>query len=123
MSAADIAVVPYPDLNRDLWLSPLKLYEYMASGNAIVASAVGQVANVIQDGGNGLLIPPGDATAMTAALKRLIGDPDLRAQLGTHAREYAVQKHSWEHYLGRLERLFAAVISREPVDAPKIEMN
>jgi len=117
MSAADIAVVPYPKLNQDMWLSPLKLFEYMATGNAIVASAAGQVANVVQDGNNGLLVPPGDVTAMTTALNQLVSDPDLRARLGRQAREYAVQKHSWEQYLGRLERLFANVISRRPVDA------
>jgi len=57
MAAADIAVVPYPPVSRDLWLSPLKLFEYMASGSAVIASAVGQLNHVIQDGNNGLLVP------------------------------------------------------------------
>ncbi len=115
-AAADIAAAPYPPMQHDLWLSPLKLFEYMASGTAIVASGVGQIVQVIQDGRNGLLVSPGDAPAMAAALQRLIADPGLRAGLARQAREDAVRQHSWEHYLARLERLFRAVIAGQPVD-------
>ena len=116
MAAADIAVVPYPPMKHNLWLSPLKLFEYLASGTAVIASAVGQLTEVIQDGSNGLLVPPGDAPAMAAALQRLIGDPALRARLGQQARQDAVQKHSWAHYVARLECLYAAVIAGQPVN-------
>lgn len=116
LAAADVAVVPYPPLGDDLWLSPLKLFEYMAAGTAVIASAVGQLTTVIQDGQNGLLTPPGDVSALAAALQRLLQDSALRAQLSSQARQDAVQKHSWEHYLSRLERLFSSVISRQPVD-------
>ena len=107
LAAADVAVVPYPPMETDLWLSPLKLFEYMASGMAIIASAVGQLTEVVQDGRNGLLVPPGDVPAMAAALQRLIVDPTLRSRLGRQAREDAKRKHSWEHYLSRLERLLS----------------
>lgn len=116
LAAADVAVVPYPPMETDLWLSPLKLFEYMASGKAVIASAVGQLTEVIQNDHNGLLVPPGDVPALTTALQRLIGDPDLRSRLGQQAREDAVRKHSWEHYLSRLERLFQAVINGQPVN-------
>lgn len=116
VAAADIAAAPYPPMQQDLWLSPLKLFEYMASGTAIIASEVGQIAQVIQDNRNGLLVPPGDAAAMAAALQKLIANPALRLQLGRQAREDAVHKHSWEHYLSRLERLFEAVLAGQPVD-------
>ena len=116
MAAADVAVVPYPPMEHDLWLSPLKLFEYMASGGAIIASSVGQLTDVVQDGRNGLLVPPGDAPAMAGALTRLIDDSALRARLGQQAREDAVRKHSWKTYISRLERLFAAVIAAQPVN-------
>ncbi|HRQ40431.1 MAG TPA: glycosyltransferase family 4 protein [Chloroflexota bacterium] len=116
LAAADVAVVPYPALGEDLWLSPLKLYEYMAAGTAVIASAVGQLTTVIQDGQNGLLVPPGDVSAMASALQRLLQDPAFCAQLGHQARQDAEQKHSWEHYLSRLERLFSAFIVGQPVD-------
>ncbi|MBK9925979.1 MAG: glycosyltransferase family 4 protein [Anaerolineales bacterium] len=116
IASADIAVVPYPPMQQEMWLSPLKLFEYMSSGKAVVASAVGQIVDVLQDGKNGLLVSPGDAVAMSSALIKLIQDPNLRLKLGTQAREDAVQKFSWESYLTRLERIFNAIIARQPVD-------
>ena len=117
MSTADIAVAPYPRLDHELWLSPLKLYEYMASGTVVVASEGGQIMDVIEDGRNGLLVPPEDPAALADVLKKLIGDPDLRSQLGKQVREDAVQKHSWQQYLTRLEQLLVALASRKPVSA------
>ena len=116
VAAADIAVVPYPPMQQEMWLSPLKLFEYMSSGKAVVASAVGQIVDVLHNGENGLLVPPGDAAAMSTALIKLIQDSNLRSNLGMKAREDAVQKFSWESYLARLERVFDAVIARQPVD-------
>ena len=112
IAAADIAVVPYPRMQQEMWLSPLKLFEYMSCGIAGIASAVGQVVDVVEDGGNGLLIPPGDPIALSDALIRLIEDPALRSKLGGRAREDAVRQFSWESYLSRLEALFVKIIQR-----------
>jgi len=49
LSVVDIAVLPYPELPKELWFSPLKLYEYMAAGKAIVASDSGQIGEVLSD--------------------------------------------------------------------------
>jgi glycosyltransferase involved in cell wall biosynthesis len=106
MSAADVAVVPYPRLPQEVWLSPLKLFEYMASGLAIVASAAGQVSDVLRDGANALLVPPGDAAAMATACTHLIDDHGSRTALGAQARSDAVQRHSWDEYIRRLEWVF-----------------
>lgn len=106
VNAADIAVVPVPSMKQEMWLSPMKLFEYMASGKAIVASAMGQVKDVIRDGENGLLVPAGDEAALAGALERLIVDVALRVRLGRQAREDAVKDHSWEGYLSRLEDVF-----------------
>lgn len=103
VNAADIAVVPVPAMKQDMWLSPMKLFEYMASGKAVVASAMGQIVNVIKDGENGLLVPAGDRDALADSLNRLIADPELRGRLGRQARENALKEHSWEQYLSRLE--------------------
>jgi glycosyltransferase involved in cell wall biosynthesis len=111
MAAADIAVVPYPLLDQDIWLSPLKLFEYMAAGNPIIASDVGQLSEWIDDGRNGLLVPPGDVTAMAAAIDRLIRNPDLPSRLGRSAREDAVEKHSWDRYLSDLDDLYYSVLT------------
>jgi glycosyltransferase involved in cell wall biosynthesis len=82
----------------------------MASARPIVASAVGQVVDIIQHEKNGLLVPPDDASQMAVAIMRLITDKDLRVRLGQQAREDAVQYHSWEKYLWRLEKVFTSVV-------------
>jgi glycosyltransferase involved in cell wall biosynthesis len=115
MAAADLAVVPYPKLDEEIWLSPLKLFEYMASGVAIIASKVGQLTDVIQDSINGLFVPAGDASALSSALEKLMDDQHLRRRLSQQAREDAVEKYSWDHYQRRLERVFSAVIAGEQV--------
>lgn len=111
VNAADIAVVPVPAMKQDMWLSPMKLFEYMASGKAIVASAMGQIVNVIRDGENGLLVPAGDRTTLAGAIGRLIADPDLRDKLGAQARADALNNHSWEQYLSRLEEILDDAIN------------
>ncbi|HKA58327.1 MAG TPA: glycosyltransferase family 4 protein [Gemmatimonadales bacterium] len=95
LTSMDAAVAPYPDA-KGFYFSPLKVYEYLASGRAVVASRVGQVAAMIEHEVNGLLCPPGDAAALAAALERLHGDPPLRARLGQAARASALEHQSWE---------------------------
>ncbi len=67
--------------------SSLAVLEAMAAGIAIVSSAIGGTEELIEDGRSGLLVPPGDAPALAAALRRLLGDPSLREDLAARARE------------------------------------
>lgn len=117
LAAADIAVVPYPPMEQKMWLSPLKLFEYMASGKAVVASAVGQINQVIRNRENGLLVPPGDAAALACALSALLSDKKLRIAFGEQARRDAESNYSWDNYIARLERLMHSVIARQPFDS------
>lgn len=109
LHAMDIAVAPYPQLER-FYYSPLKLLEYMAAGVPIVASAIGQVPHLIRDGETGLLVTPGDATALSDAILRLAGDAALRARLAERAAREAAEQHSWLARAGTiLEQVAAAV--------------
>ena len=110
MAAADIAVVPYPKMDQKNWLSPLKLFEYMASAKPIIASAVGQSAISFNTKKMGFWSLPMMFLAWQKLLHRLIADKDLRVRLGQQAREDAMQHHSWEEYLSRLEKVFIDVI-------------
>jgi glycosyltransferase involved in cell wall biosynthesis len=65
--------------------------EGMAAGLAVVASDAGGPAEIVTDGHDGLLVPPGDVTALGAALRRLRDDPELRERLGRNAVETAKQ--------------------------------
>lgn len=107
----DVAVAPYP-AQRSAYFSPLKLYEYLAAGLPVVASAVGQVREVITDGEDGVLVAPGDPVALAAAIAALRGDPARRHRIGAQARRRAVAHHTWDAVV---ERILALV--DEPADS------
>lgn len=67
--------------------SSLAVLEAMAAGIAIVSSAIGGTEELIEDGRSGLLVPPGDAPALAAALRRLLGEAQLREDFAARARE------------------------------------
>jgi glycosyltransferase involved in cell wall biosynthesis len=74
----------------------LSVLEAQASGVAVIGTAAGGIPEFVADGDTGLLVPPGDAPALAAALRRLLDDGDLRARLGRNGRS-AVEAH---HGLG-----------------------
>ena len=113
----DAAAAPYPQPvpDRDDYFSPLKVYEYLAAGMPIVATAVGQLQSILEDGRTGLLVAPGDPAAFAAALNRLAADAALRERLGTQARAAAVEHHSWD---GVLSLITEALAIRQEVAWP-----
>ena len=107
IASMDVAVAPYPDLDH-FYFSPLKVYEYMAAQLPVVASRIGQLVEIIEDGVNGLLCPPGDAAALAAALLRLETEPELRERLGRAGRENAARYHTWDAVAERILSLAGA---------------
>jgi glycosyltransferase involved in cell wall biosynthesis len=101
LASMDVAVAPYPLLPR-FYFSPLKVFEYMAAGLPVVASSVGQIVQIIQHDVNGLLYPPGDPAALTAALQQLAADPELRLRLGREARKTVLRNHTWDQVIRRI---------------------
>lgn len=87
------AVVCCPSLREGFGVACL---EAMAHGRPVVASAVGGLLDLVDDGVTGLLVPPSDTRALRAALERLLGDPGLRARMGAAARVRARELFSWE---------------------------
>ena len=75
--------------------SPMKLFEYMATGKAILSTTIPGVTEVMESGRTGLLVPPGDTEAFVAALARLAADADLRRRLGEAARAEYLASHTW----------------------------
>lgn len=110
VSMADAAVAPYPKLATELWFSPLKLFEYMAASKAIVASRVGQIVDVLEDGHSGLLVEPDDIPALSQALVKLLKDKSLRSKLGENARCAALAKHSWQAHTEKLEQIYRSLL-------------
>jgi len=66
---------------------PRVVLEAITRGRAVVASRVGGIPDVIEEGANGLLVPPGDATALAGALERVLSDRALAERLGAAAHE------------------------------------
>ncbi len=101
LAAMDVAVAPYPAL-ADFYFSPLKVYEYMAAGVAVVGSRIGQLETLIGAEQTGLLCPPGDARALAAALLRLNRDLALRKRLASAGREHVLRQHTWRGVARRI---------------------
>ena len=111
LAHADVGVAPYPRLDS-FYFSPLKVVEYLAAGLPTVASAIGQLPELIDDGKTGLLVPPGEPGPLAEALGRLRADPALRRRMAKRAIRRASQRHGWSRVGERIEKLFEARRSR-----------
>ena len=69
----------------------------MWSGLPVVTTATAGMKDVVSEGRTGLLVPPGDAGALAAAIGRLMNDADLRVRLGTEAHAVAHRDYTWEN--------------------------
>ena len=109
LATADVLVLPNPkSAISSEFTSPLKLFEYMASGRPIVASDLPAIREVLRDAENALLVEPGNAQALAAGIQRIMDDTALGARLAAQAR-LDVQAFTWAKRAGRLEALFATV--------------
>ncbi len=95
LASMDVGVAPYPNMDG-FYFSPLKVYEYMAAGLPVVASSLGDLSELIQDGVDGFLVAPGDSVALAAVLDRLRSDRDLRIRMGSAARSKVLRSHTWD---------------------------
>ncbi|WP_432546768.1 glycosyltransferase family 4 protein [Kineococcus sp. SYSU DK004] len=108
LRGADVAVAPYPPGRA--YFSPLKVAEYLACGLPTVAAAVGDLAERYRDEHELLLVPPGDAAALAAALQRLRAEPALRGRLAAAGRRAVVERASWRR---TVELSLAPAVRRE----------
>ena len=113
--ALDVLLLPHPksgvrgatggmDISR--WTSPMKMFEYMASGVPLVASDLPVLGEVLADGVNALVAPAGDAAAWQAAIERLCRDGALRARLANAAQQDLRREHTWT---ARAERVMTGL--------------
>jgi glycosyltransferase involved in cell wall biosynthesis len=99
LAAMDIATAPYA-AQQDFYFSPLKVAEYLAAGLPVVASAQGDVPHIVGDAG--VLVPPGDARALSSALARLCAEPAQRRRLADAATVRAGDL-DWTRVAARVE--------------------
>jgi glycosyltransferase involved in cell wall biosynthesis len=107
LRAADVMVLP--SLDEGL---PIAILEAMACGRPVVATPVGGVPEAVVDGQTGLLVPPGDAAALSDAMTRLLRDPALGRRLGDEGRRRAETVLSIERVASRVEALYEELLAR-----------
>lgn len=104
LSVMDIVLCPYRG-DYLFYGSSMKLLEYLAAGKATLATALGQIKELISDGYNGMLFDADDPTSMEQKLLTLIENEDLRRRLGNNARRTIENGWSWALQLSRLEKV------------------
>lgn len=103
LAAADLLVAPFaPDRDpvrayqfakHGMWWSPVKVFEYMAMGKPIVASAAGPVPEYLTQ--SAIAVPPGEVVSLARGVTRLLEDPELAATLGRRARKRLLKHYTW----------------------------
>lgn len=103
-----IDICPFPRLPLPVceMVSPLKPFEALAMGKAVVASDVAALAEIVQDGVNGLLHVKGDTASLAEQLRRLLDDADLRRRLSSDGREWVVRHRRWDVLSSRITELY-----------------
>jgi glycosyltransferase involved in cell wall biosynthesis len=108
LAASDVALAPYPVL-ADFAFSPLKLYEYLAAGTPVVASAIGQLPEALAQGRWGRLVTPGDPTSLADGIREVLADPAAARARAAEARDHAHAEHAWESRASDIVRAVQAL--------------
>ncbi len=109
LALAKVGVAPFqtryhPALQAaGFFWSPLKVFEYMAMGLAVVTTAIAPLDRIVRPGQEGLLVAEGDVAGLAAAIGELLDHPARAQALGRSARERVVAEFSWERHCQRLE--------------------
>jgi glycosyltransferase involved in cell wall biosynthesis len=85
LERSHLGVAPYRE-TRVNYFEPVKILDYQMAGLPVVASTVGHIPHMVEDGTSGFLIPPGDVDALAAAIVKLAADPELRRDMGVASR-------------------------------------
>ena len=98
----DVLLMPYQkevrignELDTSLWMSPLKMFEFMLSGRPVIASDLSALREILRNSENAILVPPDDIDAWLDALRRL-DSTELRYQLAKKAYREASASYTWD---------------------------
>jgi glycosyltransferase involved in cell wall biosynthesis len=108
-SAFDIFSLPSVDFGGETY--PFVVLYALASGLPVVASDVGDVKDMVRDGYNGFLVPPGRADLHAVAMRTLIDDAILRRGMAGHALEKSRTDHSFDAMIGAFETIYEMVLT------------
>jgi glycosyltransferase involved in cell wall biosynthesis len=94
---------------------PLSVMEAMAAGRPVIATTVGGVPELVQPGETGLLVPPGDTSALAAAMDQLARSEEERGRLGRRGAQVAAERFDVSHMAAAYDRLYQSMLSRGPL--------
>lgn len=100
---------------------PQAIAEGMASGLPVISTRVGAIAEMVREGENGLLVPPGSPDALFAAIKALAGDAAMRRRMGAAGRAIAVDEHDAIRNANSIFDLLVGVSRPQPSPVPKLD--
>jgi glycosyltransferase involved in cell wall biosynthesis len=103
-----IPLFPTPNYTR---ATPVKLFEYMLAGLPVVASDFGIIRSIVRETGCGLLVPPGDPDALSAAVEILLRDPAKAAEMGQKGRRAVLEKYNWGAEESKLLALYGRLLA------------
>lgn len=106
LGAADVCVAPFEATRK---ASPIKVFEYMACGRAVVASDIDGLGRLLGTSGSGVAVPPSDVQALAGALARLLLNPREAEAMGHRGRDSALREGSWRHTAQRVTRVLESV--------------
>jgi glycosyltransferase involved in cell wall biosynthesis len=90
----------------------IAVIEALACGKPVVATAVGGIPEIIEDGTSGILVEPEDARALAVAIRRLLGDPALRERLGRAGRRRVKDAFRWQRMAEGYVRAYEELLDR-----------
>ncbi|MBI2835676.1 MAG: glycosyltransferase family 4 protein [Acidobacteria bacterium] len=109
IGAADVLVLPNTLTTISAsYTSPLKLFEYLATGKPIVASDLPAIREVVSPDEHAVLVPPGDPDALAAGIARVLDDPAFATRLAHNAFDRAA-RYSWDARAEHLDQFFRAM--------------
>ena len=115
IGAARVCVLPLTATSiATRYTSPLKLFEYMAMGRAIVAADTPAIREVLTNERDALLVLPEDSCALASAIARLLAEPDMAQQLGAEAQRHVAERYSWEARAGMILDFRSMIAKAQP---------
>ncbi len=111
LAAMDVAVVPYVGL-KDFFFSPMKLFESMAAGCPTIATALGQIQEVVEHGKTGWLYPAGDAEKLGEGIAALLGDRRLAERIAGAGRRLVLENYTWDLVAGKVVEIAERLLDR-----------
>ena len=106
----DVFVVSRPDTRVTRLVTPLKPFEAMRSGRAVVMANLPALAEIIEDGKTGCLYPAGDSQALSDIIKQLLQDESKRSELGNNAKIWVIENRTWQSVVGKVPALYGELI-------------